>query len=109
MAQTKQVRAIQLVRNLFEAIHGNVGLLKFSLEKLEPNNGHGSDSDKWLVICSFYKTLSSQEPTIYQADVDLTNNIVSVKAIKGETNGDIPKKYKLVEEEEKETTEAPKE
>ena len=28
----KQIRAIELVRNLFEAIHGNLGLLKFSLE-----------------------------------------------------------------------------
>lgn len=104
MAQTKQVRAIQLVRSLFESIHGNLGLLKFSLEKLEPNNGHGTESDKWLVICSFYKTLSSQEPTIYQAEVDLIENLVSVKAIKGETEGEAPKRYKLLEEKEKEET-----
>ena len=93
----KQIRAIELVRNLFEAIHGNLGLLKFSLEKLEPNNGKGKDSDKWIVICSFYKTLSSQEPTVYKADVDLTENLVSINAIKGEVDGETQKKYKLVE------------
>lgn len=98
MAQTKQIRAIELVKSLFESIHGNLGLLKFSLEKLKPNNGDGENSDKWLVICSFYKTLSSQEPTIYQADVDLKENLVSVKAIKGEVDGEIPKKYRIVEE-----------
>lgn len=98
MTKTKQIRAVELVKSLFESIHGNLGLLKFSLEKLEPNNGHGENSDKWLVICSFYKTLSSQEPTVYQADVDLKENLVSVKAIKGETDGETPKKYRLVEE-----------
>ncbi len=98
MAQTKQIRAIELVKSLFESIHGNLGLLKFSLEKLEPNNGDGENSDKWLVICSFYKTLSSQEPTVYQADVDLKENLVSVKAIKGETEGEIKKKYRMIEE-----------
>ena len=94
----KQIRAIELVRNLFEAIHGNLGLLKFSLEKLEPINGKEKDSDKWIVICSFYKTLSSQEPTVYQADVDLTEDLVSINAIKGEIGGETPKKYRLVEE-----------
>ena len=57
MTKTKQVQAIELVKSLFENINGTLGLLKFSLEKLEPNNGVGEDSDKWLVICSFYKTL----------------------------------------------------
>src|SRR3989338_11654226 len=94
----KQIRAIELVRNLFEAIHGNLVLLKFSLEKLEPNNGKGKDSDKWIVICSFYKTLSSQEPTVYQADVDLTQDLVSINAIKGEIEGERPKKFRLVEQ-----------
>jgi hypothetical protein len=102
MPPTKQIRAIDLVKGLFEHIHGNLGLLRFSIEKLEPNNGGGQNSDKWLVICSFYKTLSSQQPTVYQADVDLTENLVSVKAIKGETEGETQKTYR-VEETEKES------
>jgi hypothetical protein len=99
---TKQIKAIDLVKGLFEHIHGNLGLLKFSIEELRPNNGHGMDSDKWLIICSFYKTLSSQQPTVYEANIDLTENTVSIKAIKGEIVEETPKTYKFVEEEKKE-------
>ena len=73
-------------------------MLKFSVDKLEPNNGHGIDSDKWLMICSFYKTLSSPQPTIYQADIDLNENLVSIKAIKGEIVYEAPKIYRFVED-----------
>ena len=96
----KQIMAIELVKGLFESIHGNLGLLRFSLEKLEPDNGHGKDSDKWIVVCSFYKTLSSQEPTVYQADVDLKKNLVSIRAIKGDTNGEKTRNFKVIEEKE---------
>ena len=109
MTQMKQIRAIELVKSLFESIHGNLGLLKFSLEKLEPNNGNNENSDKWLVICSFYKTLSSQEPTVYQADVDLKENLVSVKAIRGETEGEVLKRYRISEEPQSKKEETPKE
>ncbi|MFH1439306.1 MAG: hypothetical protein ABIG89_01990 [Candidatus Woesearchaeota archaeon] len=98
----KQIQAIELVKSLFESIHGNLGLLKFSLEKLEPNNGNGKDSDKWIVVCSFYKTFSSQEPTVYEANVNLKENLVSIIAIKGDTNGEKTRKFKIIEKKDNE-------
>ena len=79
----KQIQAIDLVKELFEHIHGNLGLLRFSVEKLEPNNGipNNQEAKKWVVIFSFYKTLSSQQPTKYYADVNLENKTVSVNEI----------------------------
>jgi hypothetical protein len=93
----KQIQAIDLVKGLFEHIHGNLGLLKFSVERLEPNN---LDAMKWIVLFSFYKTLSSEGPTKYHANVDLKEKTVSVKEI--DRDG-IPlesskKKYKVIEE-----------
>ncbi|MEI8364481.1 MAG: hypothetical protein WCF78_03425 [archaeon] len=57
MTSTKQIQAVDLVKSLFESIHGNLGLLKFSLEELKPINGDGDNSERWVVICSFYKKL----------------------------------------------------
>ncbi len=98
----KQIRAIDLIKDLFEHIHGNLGLLRFSIEKLEPINGipNNPNSNKWEIIFSFYKTLSSQQPTRYKAEVNLEDNTVSVNEIdiKGETG---PKKtFKLIEKNE---------
>lgn len=107
MAQEKpkQIQAVELVRGLFEYIHGNLGLLRFSVDKLEPNNGHGEESDKWIVVCSFYKTLSSQQPTVYNAEVDLKENTVSFEAVKGDVAEDekVKKSFKIVEDEEKDS------
>ena len=94
----KQIRAVELVKTLFEMIHGNLGLLKFSLEELKPSNGKGVESDKWTVVCSFYKTLSSQKPTVYEAHVNLKENTVTVKAISGETEEETIKRYRITEE-----------
>lgn len=85
-SKPKQIQAIELVRTLFEFIHGDLGLLRFSVDKLEPENGE--DSDKWEVVCSFYKTLSSQQPTVYDAKVNLKDKTVKFKAIKGEVPED---------------------
>ena len=79
----KQIQAIDLVKGLFEHIHGNLGLLKFSVEKMIPRNGipDNPDANKWEVIFSFYKTLSSESSTRYFAEVDLPEKTVSVKEI----------------------------
>jgi hypothetical protein len=95
----KQIRAVELVRDLFEYIHGNLGLLRFSIEELKPNNGHGTESDKWVVVCSFYKTLSSQQPTVYKTEVDLTSGTVTIEQIKGEDKTPEPKKVYRIQEE----------
>jgi len=95
----KQIQVVELVRTLFEYIHGNMGLLKFSVDSLQPDNGHGTDSDKWKVVCSFYKTLGSSQPTMYEVDVDLKTKTVSMKAIKGEVANEPEEKkvFRMVE------------
>lgn len=81
-SKSASVKAIELTRTVFESIHGNLGLLKFSIEELVPTNGDsGQDSKKWDVICSFYETLGSQTPTRYKASVNLTNNTVVIKKL----------------------------
>ena len=96
----KQIQAIDLVKELFEHIHGNLGLLRFSVEKLEPKNGitNNSDANKWEIIFSFYQTLSSQQPTKYLAEVILDTKIVSFNEI-DESGKPIEKKktYQIVE------------
>src|SRR3989344_8091297 len=98
--QPKQIRAIDLVKGLFEHIHGNLGLLRFSIEKLEPNNGipNNQNANKWVVIFSFYKTLSSQQPTKYYADVNLEDKTVSVREVDEEGKPTtLTKKYRVIE------------
>ncbi len=78
----KSVQAIELVRTVFESIHGNIGLLKFNIEELTPKNGKGEDdSQKWEIICSFYETLGSANPSRYSATVDLKDNTISIKKL----------------------------
>lgn len=76
------IRAIKLTRAVFESIHGNLGLLKFNIEKLIPTNGaNGENSMKWQIICSFYETLGSPAPSRYEVNVNLNDNTVSIKKI----------------------------
>ena len=97
----KQIQAIDLVKELFEHIHGNLGLLRFSVEKLEPKNGvpNNMNSNTWEVIFSFYKTLSSQQPTKYLAEVILDEKIVSFNEIdESGKPAEIKKTYRIVED-----------
>ena len=109
MDKPKQIQAVDLIKELFDSIHGNLGLLRFSVEKLEPKNGvpDNSNADNWEAIVSFYKTLSSQQPTKYLAQVNLKEKIVSISEIDVEGKRSDKKVYKFVEESEK--TEAGKE
>ena len=80
--ESASIKAIQLVRRVFEHVHGNLGLLKFNVEQLIPTNGtNGAESQKWDIICSFYETLSSTVPSKYKASVDLTSNTIQFKKI----------------------------
>ena len=91
----KQIQAVELVKNLFEYIQGNMGLLRFSIDTLEPINGKGqSESDKWKVICRFYETLSSQSPTVYDAEVNLIDK--TVKISKKSKDGEIEETKKYI-------------
>ena len=99
--ESASIQAIQLVRKVFESVHGNLGLLKFNVEELVPTNGtNGEDSKKWDIVCSFYETLGSTSPSRYKASVDLEKNTVVFKKVSG--SGDQPGKlegsYKVTKE-----------
>lgn len=82
--ESTSIQAIQLIRRVFESVHGNLGLLKFNVEELTPTNGtNGEGSKKWDITCSFYETLGSSAPSKYKASVDLNNNTVVFKKISG--------------------------
>ncbi len=82
--ESASIQAIQLVRRVFESVHGNLGLLKFNVEELTPTNGtNGEESKKWDIVCGFYETLGSTSPSRYRASVDLTKNTVVFKKILG--------------------------
>lgn len=82
--ESASIKAIQLVRSVFEHVHGNLGLLKFNVEELIPTNGsNGEESKKWDVVCSFYETLGSTAPSRYKASVDLNQNTITFKKLSG--------------------------
>lgn len=84
MQESTSIRAIKFTRKVFETVYGNLGLLKFSIEELVPTNGtKDTESKKWDVICSFYKTLGSTSPTRYKASVDLNTNTIIIKKLSG--------------------------
>ena len=84
MEESLSIRAIQLTRKVFETVHGNLGLLKFNIDELTPTNGTAdTESKKWDVVCTFFETLSSSEPSKYKASVDLNNNSIIIKKIAG--------------------------
>lgn len=84
MADPTSVRAITLTRRVFEHIHGNLGLLKFNIEELTPTNGTDTEeSTKWDIVCSFYETLGSSEPSKFKVSVDLNTNTVRFEKISG--------------------------
>ncbi len=105
--QSKSIKAVELVRNLFEHIHGNVGLLKFNIEELKPNE---DNDNKWDVVCSFYETLGSPNPSKYKAKVDLSTMVISTEKIMKSSNESAApekKEWKFTEPK-KEETEAKK-
>ena len=92
MVESASIKAIKLARKVFETVHGNLGLLKFNIEKLIPTNGTSdTESKKWDVICSFFETLGSSAPSLYKASVDLENNSIIIEKLSGQTG----KKTKL--------------
>lgn len=80
--ESTSIQAIQLVRRVFEHVHGNLGLLRFNVEELIPTNGSDTEaSKKWDIVFSFYETLSSSNPSKYKASVDLNTNTIEFKKI----------------------------
>lgn len=80
--ESASIQAIQLVRSVFESVHGNLGVLKFNIEELAPINGtNGEDSKKWKIICSFFETVGSSSPSRFESSVNLTDNTVTIKKL----------------------------
>jgi len=84
VGESAPIKAIKLTKAVFESIHGNFGLLKFNVEQLIPTNGsNGEESKKWKIICSFFETLGSSEPTKYEVNVDLNDNTITMQKLDG--------------------------
>jgi len=99
--QPKQIQAIDLIKSVFEHINGNLALLRFTIEKMTPVNGvpDNTNADKWEAIVSFYQTLSSQQPTKYQVDIQISEKLVSFCPLEGDTKvKEKTKAYKVVED-----------
>lgn len=80
--ESASIQAIQLVRMVFEQVHGNLGVLRFNIEELVPINGVDSeDSKKWKVICSFFESVGSSSPSRFESIVNLTDNTVTIKKL----------------------------
>ena len=98
LEESLSIRAIILARAVFEAVHGNLGLLKFNIESLDPTNRtNGENSKKWKIICGFYETLGSQSPSQYEVNVNLNDNTVAIKKLG--TESAVEKKYTIKEKE----------
>lgn len=96
--KSNSIKAIELTRQVFESIYGNLGLLKFNVESLVPTNGtNDQDSQKWAIKCSLYRTLGDIEPTRFEVSVDLNENLITFNET--EAKESTVKKYKVVEEE----------
>lgn len=82
----KQIQAIDLIKSVFENINGNLALLRFTIEKMIPVNGipNNPNADKWEAVVSFYQTLSSQQPTKYQVEIQISEKLVSFCPLDGD-------------------------
>lgn len=99
--ESASTQAVQLTRSLFEHIHGNLGVLRFSIEELTPTNGSPTEeSKKWDVICSFFETLGSNAPTRYLAKVNLNDRTVTVKKLSAQEDSETS--YQFITEKTKE-------
>ncbi len=101
----KQIRALDLVKQVFEHIYGNLTLLRFNVEKLTPVNGdpNNPDANKWEVIVNFYQNLQVQQPIRYKVDVNLIDNTVSFYSIdsSGSPKEEEKQTWQIVKKEEK--------
>lgn len=98
-AKSASIKAIELTRAVFESIHGNLGLLKFTIEELVPTNGtNGEESKKWDIICNFFETLGSSSPSRYKVSVNLNDNTITINKL-DERAEDAPQKYQVIREE----------
>ena len=71
-------KATLIVKKYFSAIHDNLGLLAFKVEKVEPN----SAKDVWKVSCSFYPSIGSSQRSYYMVRVNINTGIVDVTETK---------------------------
>lgn len=66
------------VKEYFEKVHGNLGLLLFKVESVKPN----SKENIWIVQCSFYPSLGSAKRASYRVKVNIkTGKIEEVESV----------------------------
>jgi len=84
--KSASIQAIELTRKVFESVYGNLGLLRFSVERLTPTNGNANEeSKKWEIICSFHESSDSVKPSKYKVSVDLNHKTIFFEKLSKET------------------------
>jgi hypothetical protein len=94
--ESPAVEAITLARAAFSSAQGQLGLIKFSVERLVPADGADETKSKiWDLTCSFYETLGSPTPTKYAATINLADKTVSIIKVGG---GEAGRKFTITEQ-----------
>ncbi|MCK4634674.1 MAG: hypothetical protein KAT37_02255 [Candidatus Aenigmarchaeota archaeon] len=65
-------KATMIVIKYFETIHGNLAILNFIVEGVRPNTTEGF----FIVKCSFYPSLGSDEKVHYTVKVNIKNGAI---------------------------------
>ena len=69
MEEVDAGQATKIVREYLEQNYGNLGMLLFRIEFVQPNG----DKDKFRVLCSLLPSLGSKDRVFYYARVDIKN------------------------------------
>ena len=67
MEEVDAGQATKIVRSYLEDNYGNLGMLLFRVESVQPNG----DKDKFKVLCSLLPSLGSKERAYYYIRVDI--------------------------------------
>jgi len=72
------IKATTLVKEYFQNIYGNLGLLLFKIESVNPN----TEANVWVVYCNFFTSLGASKRTRYKVRVNIqTGKIVDVNEV----------------------------
>ena len=76
-------KATSVVRNYLEENYGNLGMLLFRVEGVEPNG----EKNKFKVLCSLLSSLGSSKRLYYLVKVNIANGAI-VDVFQGEEDED---------------------
>ena len=74
--------ATNIVKSYFESVYGNIGMLLFKVESVNPN----TQENVWKVVCSLFTSLGSGKRTKYLVSVNIaTHKIMDVTTLADES------------------------